>query len=94
MAKWDKVQHGNPATYRSTYYACRCDECRTANTILARKERQDRHRKGLEEGDERHGTPAGYRSWGCRCDACALAGSIKNKQLHQERLRKKENGGS
>lgn len=83
MAKWDNVQHGNPATYRSTYYACRCDECTEANTVLARKERKARREKGLAEGDPRHGTLAGYRTWGCPCDACRLAGSIaaKNKKL-------------
>lgn len=82
MAKWDNVQHGNPATYRSTEYACRCDACREANTELSRKERAARRKRGLPEGDPRHGTLTGYTNWGCNCDLCRAAGSQHNKDAY------------
>lgn len=85
MAKWDNVQHGNPATYRSTEYNCRCDACRAANTELSRKERAARRKKGLPEGDPRHGTLTGYTNWGCPCEACKKAGSAHNKSNYKKR---------
>lgn len=91
MAKWDNVEHGNAATYRSSYYACRCDACTQANTDRSRKERAARRAKGLPEGDERHGTITGYRTWGCRCGACSFAGSKSNKDYSE---RAKRDAGS
>ncbi len=34
--------HGSASTYRSSWYACRCDECRAAHTARQRREQAAR----------------------------------------------------
>jgi len=94
MAKWDNVEHGNAATYRSQYYACRCEACRLANSVRAAEERKARRKRGLPEGDPRHGTVTGYNGYGCRCDACSLAASHANRDHYLARKEREKNAGS
>lgn len=74
--------HGLASTYRSTVYACRCDECRAAHAERFRHERQARRERLTEEASAlEHGTKSTYSNWGCRCAPCTEA----NKRAFADR---------
>lgn len=57
-----------------------CQVCKKCTRL-----RNERRRGTLESDDPRHGTPAGYSSWGCRCDPCRSARSDYMKIFRQKR---------
>lgn len=67
------VQHGERGCY--TNHGCRRPECREANRVYLKEQRERRKREGLAPDDPRHGSDNGYVNWGCRCDPCGLAHS-------------------
>lgn len=62
--------HGTLTGYT---YGCRCQPCRTCNSLAVRA----RKRQGIPEADPRHGSLAGY-SAGCRCEPCTDSKSASN----------------
>lgn len=65
-------QHGTLASY--CHGACRCDECRRANTLYHRELRNRlRARIGTPYAQVPHGSAGGYANHGCRCPACSDA---------------------
>lgn len=60
-----EVKHGTAHAYR---LGCRCLECAQGAAT--------RRRRGLPEGDPRHGTENGYSNRGCRCEACVAAHAV------------------
>ena len=58
-----------------------CADCRAAQNAY----RRDLSRRGLPDGDHRHGTNLGYRNYGCRCDSCKQAGAIENRRQREAR---------
>ncbi|MEO5680727.1 MAG: hypothetical protein ABIS47_13780 [Acidimicrobiales bacterium] len=65
-------QHGTLASY--CHGACRCDECRRANTLYHRELRKRlRERIGRAGAQVPHGTAGGYANHGCRCRLCSGA---------------------
>ena len=76
--------HGTLASY--CHGACRCDDCRRANTLYHRELRKRlRARIGTPYAQVPHGTAGGYANHGCRCPACrdahrhAMAGSYARR---------------
>lgn len=63
-------------------FGCRCDTCRRGNTEGCKKARYKRWKKGLPEGDPRHGRLTSYPNWGCTCEKCLNA---VNKRLWELR---------
>ncbi len=64
--------HGTLASY--CHGACRCAECREANTVYHRELRKRlRDRIGTPYAAVPHGTAGGYANHGCRCRACSEA---------------------
>lgn len=63
--------HGLASTYRG---GCRCDGCRTANTVRARLERARRAASTPPAGA--HGKAATYSNWRCRCEPCRAAHAL------------------
>ena len=64
--------HGTLASY--CHGACRCAECRQANTLYHRELRKRlRERIGKPYAAVPHGTAGGYANHGCRCRACSEA---------------------
>ena len=60
--------HGTLTSY--CHGACRCDECRWANTAYHRDLRKRlRARVGAPGAQVPHGTTGGYANHGCRCRA-------------------------
>ncbi len=54
--------------------ACRCDDCRRANTLYHRELRKRlRARIGTPYEAVPHGTAGGYANHGCRCRDCSEA---------------------
>lgn len=51
-----------------------------------------RWKRGLPEGDPRHGTPNGYRNWGCRCEACKEGHLQYNREYAAGRPKKAKKG--
>ena len=67
-----RYRHGTLASY--CHGACRCSDCRAANTIYHRELRKRlRARVGLPGAQVPHGTVGGYSNHGCRCRACSDA---------------------
>ncbi len=65
-------EHGTLASY--CHGACRCDECRRANTDYHRELRKRlRARLGTPWAQVPHGTAGGYANHGCRCRPCSDA---------------------
>jgi hypothetical protein len=60
--------HGTYARY-ATGAGCRCKECKAAKARYVYEKR----RRGLPDGDHRHGTRNGFDNFGCRCKACVEA---------------------
>ena len=67
-----QYEHGTLASY--CHGACRCDECRRANTDYHRELRKRlRARIGTPWAQVPHGTAGGYANHGCRCRPCSDA---------------------
>lgn len=83
-------RHGTENGYQNLH--CRCDRCRTANTIYARgrarangvRTRAEAHaaqRRPLTGPDDpRHGKPNTLRNHGCRCIRCRAAAAEHRRQ--------------
>lgn len=67
--------HGSTRRYQ---LGCRCEECRAANRVAARRGRAERRVRGLPEGDPRHGTTGAAGNWGCLCAPCRAAVRERN----------------
>lgn len=72
------ARHGTYTRY-SGKPGCRCKKCRVAKAAYMVALR----RRGLDAGDERHGTRNGYDNFGCRCEACKAAKSASAKDYWQ-----------
>ncbi len=78
-------RHGTLASY--CHGACRCDECRRANTIYHRELRKRlRDRIGTPSARVPHGTAGGYANHGCRCRACCRAHSKAMASAYAKRM--------
>lgn len=65
-------EHGTLSSY--CHGACRCDDCRLANTLYHRELRKRlRARIGTPAARVPHGTAGGYANHGCRCRSCSDA---------------------
>lgn len=64
---WTHCKNGHEFTTKNTYI--RPDGHRQCRSCTANRH-ADRIRRGLPEGDSRHGTKTGYFTWGCRCAGC------------------------
>ena len=65
-------EHGTLSSY--CHGACRCADCREANTVYHRDLRKRlRARLGDPDAAVPHGTAGGYANHGCRCRRCCEA---------------------
>lgn len=78
--------HGRPSTYRNARYKCRCDECREANTLRYREERQRRaERLAADPTLAPHGVASTYTNWLCRCGPCSEANADRCREYSKRR---------
>lgn len=78
--------HGTAWIYRNMRYACRCDDCRTANTERARAEKRSRvARLAADPTLAPHGKASTYNNWGCRCPLCVAANTERGRAYKQGR---------
>lgn len=79
---FELIPHGTFGGYST--YACRCDDCRKANTERARLYRDANREKFRDYAAKQrakmrqsanvpHGSTHGYSNYGCRCDECRAA---------------------
>ena len=73
------MTHGKASTY--TNYGCRCELCKEAIRLTAKKRRASRGAT-LAGDDPRHGTLTGYNSWGCRCERCREATRVARAERY------------
>lgn len=79
-----EYQHGTLASY--CHGACRCDECRQANTDYHRELRKRlRARIGSAGARVPHGTAGGYANHGCRCRLCSAAHQLAMADAYARR---------
>ena len=96
---WVPIRHGIPSSYNR---GCHCDECREANTLRARRTKNNQiHRaRNLEarvKTDDGswyaptapfHGTHDIYTRYGCRCKECCAGNAQYNATYNQSRREK------
>lgn len=66
------IEKHNANSY--TNAACRCPDCRAANTARVADQRARRAKRILEDPSlATHGSSSTYTNWGCRCMPCTEA---------------------
>jgi hypothetical protein len=78
------AEHGTYQGYRS--WGCRCEECRVANTVKSRQDREARRQRVGEvpADDPRHGTTAFANNWMCPCQKCRAAIKKRNDEYVEQ----------